>query len=188
MIQLSETGEQLLPSFMFEVTGFSPYLCVSSPFSSYDNNSINFGLRFICKLCPLFCFHTVSSCSPLYSPLYHLMLQHPLLSLPLFSVIDFPESWYSFSFQFLSSVVLHSWEPSKLFPTLLEKLLLLPFSSRSVFLVIYAWVVSQSNIMEFIESFSWMFPFPLLVLLLFSLVSYWIQLIFAPLSTYSSFP
>lgn len=89
MIQLSETGEQLLPSFMFEVTGFSPYLCVSSPFSSYDNNSINFGLRFICKPCPLFCFPTVSSCSPLYSPLYHLMLHHPLLSLPLVPVIDF---------------------------------------------------------------------------------------------------
>lgn len=32
-----------------------------------------------------------------------------------------------------------------------------------------------------------MFPFPPLVLLLFSLVSYWTRLIFAPLSTYSSF-
>lgn len=96
MIQLSETGEQLLPCFMFEVTGFSPYLCVSSPFSSYDNNSINFGLRFICKPCPLFCSPTVSSCSPLYSPFYHLMFHHPFLSVPLFSAIDFQNPGFPF--------------------------------------------------------------------------------------------
>lgn len=153
MIQLSETGEQLLPSFIFEVTGSSPYLCVSSPFSSYDNNSINFGLRFICKPCPLFCFPTVSFCSPLYSPFYHLMFRHPLLSLPLFPDIDFQNPGILF-FWFLSSVLLCSWEPNKLFPVLLEKLLLLPFFLELSLLVTYAWVVSQNNLMELIQSFS----------------------------------
>lgn len=79
MIQLSETGEQLLPSFMFEVTGFYPYLCVPSPFSSDDNNSINCGLGFICNPWSLFCFLPVLSCSPLYSPFYHLILQPSII-------------------------------------------------------------------------------------------------------------
>lgn len=116
----------------FEVTGFSPYLCVPSPFSSYDNNSINSGLRFICKPWSLFCFPTVSSCSPLYSPFYHLILQPSIIVSPSFLCHRFSESWYPFSFQLLSSVILRSWKPSKLFAITLEKLLLL-----SSFLVMY---------------------------------------------------
>lgn len=88
MIQLSETGEQLLPSFAFEVIGFPPYLCVPSPFSSYDSNSINIGRGFICKPRSLSCLPTVSCCSPLYSPFYHLTTIYYCVFL-LFSVVDF---------------------------------------------------------------------------------------------------
>lgn len=126
MIQLSETGEQLLPSLMFEVIGFSPYLCVPSPFSSFDNNSINSGLRFICKPWSLSCLPTVLSCSPLYSPFYHLPLTAIHYCVSLLFCHRFSESWYPFSFQFLSSVILCSWKRNKLFAATLEKLLLLP--------------------------------------------------------------
>lgn len=104
MIQLSETGEQLLHSLMFEVIGFSPYLCVPSPFSSFDNNSINSGLRFICKPWSLSCLPTVLSCSPLYSPFYHLPLQPSIIVSPSFSVTDFQNP----DILFLSSSFLQS--------------------------------------------------------------------------------
>lgn len=111
MIQLSETGEQLLPSFIFEVLGFPPYLCVPSPFSSYDSNSINTGLGFICNPWSLSCLPTVSSCSSLYSPFYHFTAIHYCVSL-LFSVTDFqnPDILFLSSYFFQSSCVPESQE------------------------------------------------------------------------------